>query len=40
MNSVAWSPTAPLLAYAGDDREGVDGRGGYSREGIIRIFGF
>ena len=40
MNSVAWSTTAPLLAYAGDDREEAPGQGRYSREGIVRVFGF
>ena len=37
MNSVRWSPTEYLLAYAGDDEKG--GEGGRSREGCIRIWG-
>jgi len=37
MNSVRWSPTEYLLAYAGDDEKG--GEGGRSREGCVRIWG-
>lgn len=35
MNSVAWHPSKPLLAYAGDDKDKM-GRD----EGSLRVFGF
>lgn len=38
MNSVAWSPTEHVLAYAGDDKADEGDRYG-PREGVIRIWG-